>query len=316
MKTAQTFSQRLCKAKIVALLLLSLTPYAPVSTFITDIPSHFVVQYAIGAIVLGIAALWLRLGRGYLACLVLCFVLNMAVLAPYLDRHQPVTAMMPTLKVLQANVLTQNRDATRLAKLIAEEQPDIIVLAEINDIFRRMAAELKPQYPAQTMRHKVAILSRLPAVDSSPAPDAYAFGQISALTVTWQGHGIDIITLHTPTPLQDLPRRDAELADAAHFIHNRPNPVIFAGDVNATPWCPVMRAFTADTKLVSARRHNGILASWPHWLPASFLSIPIDHLYADQSLTAHDARLGSPIGSDHLPSIAVFSRAAVQKADK
>ena len=316
MKVSLIHSQRFCKAAIAVLLLCSLTPYAPFSNFLSDIPSHFILQYAIGCLVLGTAALWLRLGRFYFFCLALAFTLNMNVLAPYLDRHDTAALPPQTIKVLQANVLTQNRNAALLAKLIADQQPDIIVLAEINDAFRKLAADIKPHYPAQTMRHKVAVFSRLPAADISPAQGRYAAAHISALTVTWQGQTIDIVTLHTPTPLQDLRKRDAALTEAADFIRTRPNPVIFAGDINASPWCPAVQNFTAATGLISARRHHGILPSWPQWLPASFLRLPIDHVFADQSLKAHDLRLAVPIGSDHLPTIGIFSLAGAQQADK
>lgn len=48
----------------------------------------------------------------------------------------------------------------------------------------------------------------------------------------------------------------------------------------------------------------------------NFLRIPIDHIYADQSLMVHAAWLGSPIGSDHLPTLAIFGRADTQNIDK
>lgn len=309
-------AQRLCAFAIVVLALCSLTPYVPVSVFLTDIPSHFVLQYAIGCVVLSAATLWLRLRHFYFLLLGIAFALNMASLAPYLDRHTAQTLPAQNFKVLQANVLTENRNTALLETMIEQEKPDIIVLAEINDAFRAMASALKPQYPYQTMRHKVALLSRHPAVNVSADPALYKAAHISALTVTFDNQTIDIVTLHTPTPLQNLSRRDAELAEVADFIGTRKNHVIFAGDINATPWCPAVQHFAAQTGLTSARRHQGVLPSWPRWLPASFLRIPIDHIFVDPRLIVLDYRLGSSIGSDHLPTIGIFGLLQTQPIEK
>jgi len=316
MTTPRKSFQQLCVWAIAALILCSLTPYAPLSLLLTDIPSHFVLQYAIGCVVLFAAALWLRLPQFYYLLLLLAFVLNMASLAPYLDRHMPQTSHTRTFKVLQANVLTQNRDAVLLEALIEREKPDVIVLAEVNDAFRRMAATLKPQYPYQTARHKVALLSRHPAADISPDAARDAHAHISAFAVTFGRQTLDIVTVHTPTPLQNLSRRDAELSETADFIRSRRNPVLFAGDINATPWSPAVQAFMTRTGLVSARLHHGVQPSWPHWLPASFLRIPIDHVLTDPRIGVVDYRLGPPIGSDHLPTIGIFSLPDAQRTEK
>lgn len=77
-----------------------------------------------------------------------------------------------------------------------------------------------------------------------------------------------------------------------------------------------MKNFMHQTGLQNARAGRGVLPTWPTFLPATFLRIPIDHILVDPRLSVLDYRLGPSIGSDHLPTIGIFGFAETQGIEK
>ena len=67
-----------------------------------------------------------------------------------------------------------------------------------------------------------------------------------------------------------------------------------------------MKKFMHQTGLQSARAGRGALPTWPTFLPATFLRIPIDHILVSDHLRVISHTLGDNTGSDHLPTIAVI----------
>jgi len=307
------FFRKLTAIGVVTLPAFSLTPYIPLSARITDLPSHFVLQYAIGAILGSFIVLLLKMPRVYLVLPGIAFALNVATLAPYLDRAPPQTiAESKTFKVLQVNTLYLNRDTERLEALIRRENPDIITAVETNDAFAAMFKSLADLYPHQDIHPRgdargLAVLSKFPLRDvavsifDEPVTPAHSF------TVSAHGQNIRFVSLHPYTPLRTLARRDAHMrAVAKAYAAPQNTPLVVAGDFNATPWSPVMKTFMRQTGLKSARAGHGILPTWPTFLPASFLRIPIDHILVSDHLHILRYTLGDNTGADHLPTIAVI----------
>jgi endonuclease/exonuclease/phosphatase (EEP) superfamily protein YafD len=307
------FFRRLTALGVVTLLAFSLAPYIPLSVSLTDLPSHFVLQYAICAVIGSFIVLLLKMPRIYLVLLGLAFALNMATLAPYLGTTPPPAATgLKTFKVLQVNTLYLNRHTEKLEALIRAEEPDIITAVETNDTFAAMFKTLADIYPHQDIHPRsdargLAVLSKFPLQDvavtvfAEPATPAQTFG------VTIHGQTIRFVSMHPYTPTRNLQKRDAHLfAIAKAYAAPHDTPLVITGDFNATPWSPAMKKFMHQTGLKNARRNQAILPSWPRWLPASFLRIPIDHILVSDHLRVISYTLGDSTGSDHLPTIAVI----------
>ncbi|HEX2753383.1 MAG TPA: endonuclease/exonuclease/phosphatase family protein [Alphaproteobacteria bacterium] len=307
------FFRRLTTLGVVTLLAFSLTPYIPFSVSITDLPSHFVLQYAIGAVIGSFVVLLLKMPRLYLVLLGIAFALNMATLAPYLGKTpSPAAADMKTFKVLQVNTLYLNRNTERLEALIRAEEPDIITAVETNDAFAAMFKTLADIYPHQDIHPRsdargLAVLSKFALQDiavrifDEPVTPAHTF------TVSVEGQSIRFVSMHPFTPTRNLKRRDAHMfAIAKTYAAPQATPLVITGDFNATPWSPAMKTFMQQTGLKTARQGRGVLPTWPTFLPATFLRIPIDHILVSEHLRVIRHTLGGNTGSDHLPTIAVI----------
>jgi len=81
--------------------------------------------------------------------------------------------------------------------------------------------------------------------------------------------------------------------------------VIIAGDLNVSMWSPFYRSLIKQSGLHNARQGFGILPSQSGIAPQfAILSAPIDHCLVSSDIQVENFRLGSNIGSDHLPIIA------------
>lgn len=320
--TPRSFLQRLTILAIIVLFLFSIAPYVPLSIRLTDLPSHFVLQYAIGTVVLGVLALLLKIKRRYLCLIGFAFILNFASLAPYIDRTAATTAT-DSFTVLQVNTLYLNKNTKPLQDLIETEKPDIITAVEVNDAFAAMFQSLADAYPHQFVvpqnnnARGLAVLSKFPLKNKSVLFFSEARVPAQAVSLSLRGRTVDVLSLHPFTPINGLAQRDADLrAAGAAVAPPRKNPLIVTGDFNATPWSPIMRQFMATARLRAARRGHGILPSWPVFLPANILRIPIDHVFVSEGIEVLDYRLGRPIGSDHLPTLGVFRLIDAQDIEK
>ncbi len=308
--------RRWTRIGVALVFIFSLTAWLPYIGLhaLIDLPSHFILQYLIGAGVLAFVGLYARIGwRWYLVLAVaagLCFFR----LSPWLPATPPAAqAHGSPLKILQANVLFLNKDPARLRQLIVDEKPDIIILAEANTVFTRMLGGLRNNYPYQDAKPDdhgadgLAVASRRPLKNlrtvTWPAAEMPAYVFSFAL----DKKTVRFVSLHTPNPVNDIAGRDATFTGFEKEVADASGPVIVAGDFNATPWCPALRGvMERNPRLHNAREHRGLFLSWPTFFPA-FMRIPIDETLFSDDMMVLDYRLGPQIGSDHLPVISTLA---------
>jgi endonuclease/exonuclease/phosphatase (EEP) superfamily protein YafD len=71
------------------------------------------------------------------------------------------------------------------------------------------------------------------------------------------------------------------------------------GDMNITPWSPVMRDFLEQNRLKDSALGHGI---HPTWFSHSLMfGIPIDQILHGSGVVILDRHVGPEIGSDHFP---------------
>lgn len=319
-KPALPLLRFLVRAGIAVLAVFSLTPYAGASSIYTDLPSHFALQWLIGAgVMLGLAGL-LRAGRGFMLLAAVAAGLNAATLAPYVPRGSTAPDAAG-LKILQANTLFLHRDTDALRRLVMAENPDIIALSEVNDSFAALLHDLSADYPYRHIHPRdnsprgLALLSRYPL--HNVAHRTFSDARIPALMaeLSYQGRRIDLLSIHPMTPVNNIKSRDGDFAAMADMLEPRKNPRIIIGDFNATPWSPALRSFARRLDVKNAREGAGYLGTWPAAFPAGFLRIPIDHVFVSRDIGVAEMRVATSIGSDHLPVIAVLTVDA-RPADK
>lgn len=301
-------------AAVVALGILVVLPALPVRSLLTDLPAHFPLQYFVSAIVLLGLAFYTRTPAMAVVMLGLIMGICFVRMLPFLPGgDSQIVSGAQTLKILQANVLVVNTDTAKLRDLIEREQPDIIVLEEVNTPFSSMLSDIRCAYPHQDIvvqdngSFGIAVASKLPFKNlerqNFARPDITA--QIIDLDAA--GKPLQIVSLHAANPLKDLPARDRELDILAQWMKGHPaRNRIVTGDFNATPYTPIMKTFMSATGLVNARTRRGLYGSYPAFLPA-LARIPIDHLLHTRDIKITNFRLGPNIGSDHLPTVTVLA---------
>jgi endonuclease/exonuclease/phosphatase (EEP) superfamily protein YafD len=297
----------------LVVLYVAVAAYAQVSNPATDLPSHFVLQAAAGAMVLMIIAIICGVHSKVYAVLLLAYILCIARLWPFLIKARAVESGGTTLKILQTNIQFGNQDMKPLRALIADEKPDIIAVAEANTPAAALFRELDRDYPHQRVIVRddcgkgIAVLSKLVLEGLEQKALAIPDSQTLFFKVASGEKPVDVVVIHTANPTYAFKERDAELSALSAWCEKTlPHRLIVTGDLNATPYCPAFRSMMKRTKLKNARDGFGILGSWPTQTRLRLLRIPIDHVLVSETLRVVDFRLAPDIGSDHMTTISVI----------
>ncbi|KKO44555.1 hypothetical protein WG68_14745 [Arsukibacterium ikkense] len=250
-------------------------------------------------------------------------------------RHLPArasTAQPPkdSLRVMTYNVhscigLDGKVDVERIARVIAQGNPDVVVLQEL-DVGRDRSlgldqAELIARYlqmefhfhPAMHIEEEQygdAILTHLPLklVKAAALPGLDDKPQLEprgAIWVTVEMHGqqLNIINTHLGLqPRERLAQIDALLGAEWLGHPDCRGPVIFCGDLNAQPASEVYRrlsqTMTDAQTMLKGHRPRGTF-------PSRFAAIRIDHIFVSAAwqVTAVDiaGSYQAKVASDHLP---------------
>ena len=262
------------------------------------------------AIVLGVAIGWRggwRVGMVAILALLPAFV----AIAPELLRSLPVApGHAPAVRILTHNVWVDNDDPARTAEVILDAQPDVVLLQEVGGNFRPMLAALQQALPFFTdcpPGCNLAILSRWPIADRDyflkdiqgrPFGPPLAWARIIPPGMA----PFRVATRHYAQPLPAARQADdrAKVVRALGRIDT--SDLIFAGDMNLTPWTAAMRGQDAD--LTPMIRYTRAMASWRRPIP----SFPIDHLYAGPKWELIESRRLPATGSDHYPILVSLGR--------
>jgi endonuclease/exonuclease/phosphatase (EEP) superfamily protein YafD len=297
----------------LAVLYVAVAPYIPLSRPETDLPSHFVLQAAIGTILLMLAAIVFSVhGKVYMV-LLLAYFLCVGKMWPFLLKAKPALADGASLKILQANTWVRNHGMSALKGLIRDEAPDIIAVAEANTPVAALFDELKTDYPHQRVivrddcGNGIAVLSKIPLEGLEERRMAGTDRAALFFRIALGGKTVDMVVMHTANPLVNFIERNTELnALAAWYEKEQPPHLIVAGDLNATPYCHILSSVMKRMQLKNARDGRGFLGTFPVRGRVPFLRIPIDHVLVSAAIRVADFRLARDIGSDHRPTISVI----------
>ncbi len=272
-----------------------------------DFFTHFPLHYLL--VLLPATTLLVALRRPLAASIcAACLLYNAAQLVP-LFRAPPraAAAAGSALRVLEINVLRENKRADQALQAIRDAAPDVVVALEVTPEWLERLAPLRQRYP-----HVVA----------EPQDDCFGLAVFSAYPVLahrtlWLGHGwvpslrvtldvggrpLDLLATHAVPPKDRIQTgaRNDQLVDLAEEAKAGGRPLLLVGDLNATPWSPHFRRLVREGRLADSGRGFGLKGTWPSFAPA-WLRIPIDHVLVSPHLLVRDRRTGRPFGSDHVP---------------
>jgi endonuclease/exonuclease/phosphatase (EEP) superfamily protein YafD len=227
----------------------------------------------------------------------------------FTDREPPRPGASAPLKVLSYNTWSRNHDVDRIASVIGEQRPDIVLLQEIQPkVFEGVELALRRAVPGlhsvYQPRLEQGILSRYP-VKSSVAMEAK--GQALKVVLQFPGTSVTVIDVH-PMRTGGWRRRYEEINSLlVEDILPEKNPVILGGDFNATDQSELYGLVAAHLKNAHWEAGSGFGFTFPT-TSRRLLGLPlpplvrIDHLFFSSHFVALRAgTLEDSGGSDHLP---------------
>ncbi len=272
-----------------------LPPSANTFAWLIDLAAHWQLLYA---------PLWLAL------CLLCAFrSRRWLLLAPFaLLPLWSASARLPgsdggasALVVVAANVHAGNRDPAPLLAWLRAHPADVVVMSELTPEYAQaLSHALGDDYRYRELLPRqspfgIGIVSRLPLRNAALINDADGVQTLLA-DIDIGGRTARIVAAHPMPPLAPEwhGKRDAMLSSIANQTGQQP--LIVAGDLNATPWSSALIGLEHHALL----RTTGLAPTWPR-SGRGAIGIPIDHVLASGHWRRGASSRGPDIGSDHLP---------------
>ena len=219
------------------------------------------------------------------------------------------------LTLLIANVLTSNRNAETLTRLIHQHRPDLVLTLESDAWWQEQLDEALNEDWPHAVRvpldnlYGMHLYSRRPLVD--PEIKWLIQDDIPSIHTGITLPNGDVIRLHALHPRPPAPSeseeslwRDAELLLIGKAIHENPVPTLVAGDLNDVAWSHTTRLFCRVSGMLDPRRGRGMYSTFHADYP--LLRWPLDHVFVSEHFTLKSMQRLPHIGSDHFPMLATL----------
>ncbi len=228
----------------------------------------------------------------------------------------------PTLKLLTANVLMDNREADDLHAYIESQDADLILLTEPDAWWEDQMRRHEAEYPHVLRRpldntYGMLLYSRLPLIEPNvremfeeDVPSFHFFVDVG-------GQRVRMHLIHPKPPFpkesDDTTDRDAEIVLVGKMVRDESGPAIVMGDFNDVAWSYSTGLFQEISGLMDPRLGRGFY----HTFHADyfFARWPLDYVFAtDHFRLVSLERLGG-VGSDHFPLVAELELAPAPDPD-
>lgn len=246
---------------------------------------------------------------GCAGCIVLAHIL-------WLDPRTFVAAALPEparqasrFRVMSANLFAVNEDTDGIVQEIVSARPDLLLLQELTPNWAKQLDTPSMQalfpYRMAIVREDafgIGLYTRVPA-----RIERLALSDLPALraTVDLGGRKLHVYNVHTLPPRQpaSAAKWSAMMTQLAEWARHERDPMLLAGDLNATPHTRWYRELLKlDLRGAHEDRGRGLATTWPNGrMP--YLPIRLDHLLVSRHLAVLDVREGEGRGSDHRPVI-------------
>lgn len=218
------------------------------------------------------------------------------------------------LKIFIHNVYQFNNKFDIELMTIKEENPDIILLIEVDTSWENAMSELRKEYPYEVKEirkdtYGIMMLSKIELDDKQINHLVYEHIPSTEGLLSLGGKSIRILGIHPEPPipgevLSSIPK-DKEITNAAKYINNLPKDEIkiLVGDFNDVAWSKVSKKFKKMTGLKDVRIGRGFFSTFPAYSP---FQIPLDHVFCSPELKIVEFKTLDPKGSDHNPVSVTF----------
>lgn len=224
------------------------------------------------------------------------------------------------LSILTANVLTPNRQADDLLKLVNQNTPDVLVTLESDQWWQHHLDSLQTDMPYSIKcpldnLYGMHVYSRLPL---EGAEISYLVEDdvpsMHAQIILRSGDAVRMHFLHPapPSPTENLEsaERDAELVIVARSMKGSDQAVVVTGDLNDVAWSATTRLFRKISGLLDPRVGRGMFNTFHAKCP--FMRWPLDHLFHSHHFTVTSIKRLPYFGSDHFALLTELSYSPVR----
>jgi endonuclease/exonuclease/phosphatase (EEP) superfamily protein YafD len=211
------------------------------------------------------------------------------------------------LRVMLMNVRTENSDTAAAIRAIAEHDPDLVVIEEIDErwwtaLSNSLAYPFHVNEPRED-NFGIALLSKHPLEDASITYLGTA--EVPSVMARFQVHGRSLTVFGThplpPGSAEGTRLRNEQLNAVGELAQKTAGTKIFLGDLNTTQWNHAFEKLIEKTGFVDASRGFGYQGTWPSFLWP--MRIHLDHCLISPDLSVVGFKTTDAIGSDHLPIV-------------
>lgn len=268
--------------------------------------AHFRIYYCFYFMFLGVGALSLKMKKEAIAGLVFFLLSGIGLVKYYvpIDKVDSVT----DIKILSINLLSSNNNSDEVLDFILNEDPDIIVLQEVNQKWDTNLSSLVSTFPFKLTEIRednfgLVVLSKVELIDpekvilsNSGVPSFY-------FKINKNGKETHLIATHPLPPIGTdyFDYRNEQFTNLNKLVKTLNGRTVLIGDLNTTSFSPNFSRITDGTSLRDSRLGFGLQSSWNAQIP--FISVAIDHVLVSKEIKVKDRRVGADIGSDHFPVI-------------
>ena len=275
----------------------------------------YTMPWLLAILVPGVVVAWLAHHRWLAATLFApILIICLTYLPLFLNCSQVAATDSSALKVMSYNVWGHNRNLAAAAALIRREQPDILLLQEINpDHFQYLAKDIEDLYLYKRLQLdyvpeiNLAIISRFPI---TPIGADIEKGRTQKVHIETSFGIVTVINVH----IHNFPwlRRHGQLITLIEEdIVNSQGPVILGGDFNTTDQAQAYKTVIRYLKNAHEESGCGFGFTFPTPVRRKKGSFPwpammrIDHIFYSKHFSSKNAKtLENGGGSDHYPVIA------------
>ena len=219
------------------------------------------------------------------------------------------------------NVYQKNDQYQKLINKVLEENPDLLLLLEIDKKWNDALRPLHQKYPYKVEEVKsntygMMLFSKLAPIEKKVEYRTDDKVPSINLLTECEHRSLRILGLHPLAPIpgeaDTTQQKDAEFHSVAKYISGLPDDqlVIVMGDLNDVVWSKASKSFKKISGLKDPRVGRGTFSTFPTYFPVRF---PLDHIFCSHSLKLGELRRLPDIGSDHYPMYFTFSMPSVEQ---
>ncbi|AMR32017.1 endonuclease [Mucilaginibacter sp. PAMC 26640] len=214
-----------------------------------------------------------------------------------------------SISIVIANVFQDNTNSKGCLRVIANANPDVVVLLETNERWDQETRSLKENYPyfkrvPLENTYGLLLYSKLKLIDTEVKYLVeLGIPSIHTLLELRNGQMIQFYAVHPtpPVPTENVrsTERDKELLLVADLAKASKLPVITAGDLNDVAWSHTTELFLKMSGLLDPRRGRGFYNSFhAHYF---FIRFPLDHAFISRHFKLIKIKRLENSKSDHFP---------------